>query len=168
MVRVEHVLESWKTIRRDTVAAVEDFPAGDFNFRATPEMDAFGDIAKHVLASSEGMTGMLLAGEDDFTAPDFRARVRAHVRNADPAPGELAGALRESLERRAAELAAQPPEFFARIITRFDGMKVTKLEMIQQLKEHELTHRSQLFTYLRLKGIVPSTTRRRLANQPAR
>ena len=33
--------------------------------------------------------------------------------------------------------------------------------MVQTMKEHELTHRAQLFMYLRLKGIVPSTTRRR-------
>jgi uncharacterized damage-inducible protein DinB len=44
-----------------------------------------------------------------------------------------------------------------------DGQQVTRLEMIQTAKEHELTHRAQLFLYLRLKGIVPVTTRRRLA-----
>jgi uncharacterized damage-inducible protein DinB len=37
--------------------------------------------------------------------------------------------------------------------------------MVQTIKEHELTHRQQLFTYLRLKGLVPATTRRRLAKQ---
>ena len=48
-------------------------------------------------------------------------------------------------------------------ITRFDGQRLTRLEMVQSIKEHELTHRAQLFMYLRLKGIVPATTRRRLA-----
>ncbi len=33
--------------------------------------------------------------------------------------------------------------------------------MLQFIKEHELTHRSQMFVYMRLKGIVPATTRRR-------
>jgi uncharacterized damage-inducible protein DinB len=65
-------------------------------------------------------------------------------------------------------LAAQPAEFFAQIITRFDGQKVTRLEMLQAIKEHELTHRSLMFLCLRLKGIVPSTTRRRLAKQAGR
>jgi uncharacterized damage-inducible protein DinB len=37
--------------------------------------------------------------------------------------------------------------------------------MLQFVKEHELTHRAQLFMYLRLKGIVPATTRRRMAMQ---
>ena len=56
-------------------------------------------------------------------------------------------------------------DFFSGMITRFDGQRVTRLEMLQFIKEHELTHRSQMFMYLRLKGIVPATTRRRQAKQ---
>jgi hypothetical protein len=56
-------------------------------------------------------------------------------------------------------------EFFDHIITRFDGQRITRLEMVQFAKEHELTHRAQMFMYLRLKNLVPATTRRRLAKQ---
>ena len=66
---------------------------------------------------------------------------------------------------RAGQLASQNAEFFAHVITRFDGQLVTRLEMVQFTKEHELTHRAQLFLYLRLKGMVPATTRRRMAKQ---
>jgi uncharacterized damage-inducible protein DinB len=72
------------------------------------------------------------------------------------------------MAQRTAQLAAQSPEFFAGMITRFDGQRVTRLEMVQFIKEHELTHRAQLFMYLRLKGIVPATTRRRMAKQAAK
>jgi uncharacterized damage-inducible protein DinB len=51
------------------------------------------------------------------------------------------------------------------VITRFDGQRVTRLETLQFTKEHELTHRSQMFLYLRMKNIVPATTRRRTAKQ---
>jgi uncharacterized damage-inducible protein DinB len=165
MIRTEHVLDSWRTIREDTVAAVEDFPAGEFEFRATPEMQSFGEIARHILQAGEGLTGMLLAGDEDFTAPDFRQRLMRHMGSLAPdaGPAALAKALRESLDRRLAELAAQPADFFAHTITRFDGQRLTRLEMVQFIKEHELTHRAQLFMCLRLKGIVPATTRRRLA-----
>jgi uncharacterized damage-inducible protein DinB len=84
---------------------------------------------------------------------------------ANASPAELAGALRETLDERIRELSAQSPEFFSRIVTRFDGQRLTRLEMVQAIKEHELTHRTQLFICLRLKGITPSTTRRRLARQ---
>lgn len=58
-----------------------------------------------------------------------------------------------------------PAQFWAAEITRFDGLRVTRAEMLQFIKEHEVAHRAQLFLYLRLKGIVPATTRRRLAKQ---
>jgi uncharacterized damage-inducible protein DinB len=167
MIRVEQVLDSWRTIRQDTAAAVEDFPAGELEYRPTPEVATFREIARHVLDASDGLTGLLLAGDEDLTSGNFRERMKPHMRAlpADASAGELANALRESGAQRTAELAAQPPEFFAKIITRFDGQQVTRLEMVQTIKEHELTHRSQLFMYLRLKGIVPATTRRRLAKQ---
>ena len=170
MVRLEHVLDSWRTIRQDTAAAVEDFPAGEMDFRATPEVDAFGQIARHILQASEGLTGLLLSGEENFATPDFRKQMMRYMGNlaVDATAAELAEALRQSLDKRLAELAAQTPEFFAHIITRFDGQRVTRLEMVQTIKEHELTHRAQLFLYLRLKGIVPATTRRRLAKQGAK
>jgi len=39
--------------------------------------------------------------------------------------------------------------------------------MVQFTKEHELTHRSHLFLYSRLKGIVPLTTCRLAKQQKA-
>jgi uncharacterized damage-inducible protein DinB len=76
--------------------------------------------------------------------------------------------VRDSIYRITSRLEARDPEYFAHVVTRFDGHRVTRLEMVQALKEHELTHRAQLFMYLRLKGIVPATTRRRLAKQAAK
>ena len=167
MVRVEHVLDSWKTIRQDTAAAVEEFPAGDLDYRPTPELMTFRAIAHHILDASHALTGLLLAGNENFAAPDFRECMKPHMKGLGAGAGapELAAALRDSIKERTAQLAAQPAEFFSHIITRMDGQKVTRLEMVQTIKEHELTHRQQLFLYLRLKGLVPATTRRRLAKQ---
>jgi uncharacterized damage-inducible protein DinB len=169
MVRVEHVLESWKAIRADTTAAVEEFPAPEFDFRPAPDAMSFREMAQHILDAGDGLTGLLLSGDDDF-ATDFRIKLKAHMREiaSDASPAELAAALRESVERRTTELGARQAEFFAHLITRMDGQKVTRLEMLQFVKEHELTHRAQLFLCLRLKGIVPPPTRRRQAKQAAR
>ena len=117
MVRLEHVLDSWRTIRQDTAAAVEDFPAGELDFRATPEVATFGEIARHILEASQGLTGLLLAGEENFATPDFRERLKPYMANlpADATAADLAAALRQSLDQRLAELAAKPADFFARI-----------------------------------------------------
>ncbi len=169
MVRLEHVLDSWKTVRQDTISAVEEFPPGEMDFRPAPDVMTFGEVARHILQAGEGLTGLLLSGDDNLATPDFRERLMQKIRTeAGPDAASLARGLRESMERRAAELAAQPPEFYSHIITRFDGQKVTRLEMLQMVKEHELTHRAQLFLSLRMKGIVPATTRRRLAKPAAK
>lgn len=167
MVRVAHAIDSWKAIRHDAATAVEDFPETDLDFRPCPNAMTFREAARHILDAGDVLTGLLLAGEDNFAAPEIRARMAAHTRSlpADAGRAALAAALRESVEQRAAALAAQPAEFFDDMITRFDGQEVTRLEMLQTVKEHELTHRAHLFLCLRMKGIVPATTRRRLAKQ---
>ncbi len=167
MVRVETVLDSWKTVRQDTAQVVEEFPSGELDFRPVPELATFREIARHILDAGDALTGLLLDGVENFAVPEFRDMLKKYTwalpENADA--GALADALRCSIEKRHAELARQTPEFFSRIITRFDGQQVTRLEMIQFVKEHELTHRAQLFVYLRLKGGVPVTTRRRQAKK---
>jgi uncharacterized damage-inducible protein DinB len=167
MIRVEHVIDSWKAVRQDTAAAVEDFPEAEFDFRPAPDVMTFREAARHVLDASDGLTGLLLAGEDNFATPGFRDRMKYHMRAlpADAGGGALASALRESVEQRATAFAAQPAEFFAQMVTRFDGQRVTRLEMLDMIKEHEMTHRAHMFLCLRMKGIVPATTRRRLAQQ---
>jgi len=168
MVRPEHVLETWKAIREDTIAAVREFPQSEFDYRPTPDVMTFGDAARHILDAGDGLTGLMLSGEDNFATPDFREKLKAHMRPVAPGPEGLAAGLAESIAQRTSQLAGQPPEFFAHMMTRFDGLKVTRLEMLQTVKEHELTHRAQLFFCLRMRGIVPATTRRRLARQAAK
>ena len=167
MVRKETVLESWKSVRQDTAQAVEDFPAAELDFKATPDLMTFGELGRHILDAGHALTGIMLDGVDNLATPQFREMIGKYKpqlpEQLDAAT--LASELRKSLETRAAELAAKGEDFYSGLITRFDGQRVTRLEMLQFIKEHELTHRSQMFLYLRLKGIVPATTRRRQAAQ---
>lgn len=169
MVRLDSVLTSWKTIREDTAQAVEDFSAHDLSYKPTADLMSFGEIARHILEASHALTGLMLEGFDDLTAPEFREMRGKQVAQLPKTEGTgaLARELRSQMDRRAGELAARPAEFYAGEITRFDGERVTRLEMLQALKEHELTHRAQLFLYLRLNGMVPPTTRRRMAKANA-
>lgn len=167
MVRIETVLDGWNTVREDTVQAVLDLPGGDLSFRPAPELMSFGEIARHILDAGHGLTGMLLEGVEDFMAGNFRERVRqlAPPLPAGAAAGEVVEQLHRSMDQRIAQLRGQHAGFFGGMVTRWDGARLTRLEMLQFLKEHELTHRSQLFLYLRLRGVVPPTTRRRMAKQ---
>lgn len=167
MIRKETVLDSWKTVRQDTAQAVEDFPAAELDFKPVADVMSFREIARHILDAGHALTGLMLDGVEDMATPQFRESLSKYIAElpATPDAATLAQALRDNVEQRSAQLAAQPAAFFDQIITRFDGQRITRLEMIQFTKEHELTHRAQLFMYLRLKNIVPATTRRRLAKQ---
>jgi uncharacterized damage-inducible protein DinB len=165
MVRVQFVLDSWKTVRKDVVGAVREFPVDSLDEKPVEGVDSFRVIANHILNAGHAFPGILMAGVDNLQTPDFREKMKPHMYGLpDTATAEeLAAALEKSIEDRTAALASQPEDFFTSEITRFDGMRLTRLEMIQFVKEHELTHRSQLFMLMRLKKMVPPTTRRRLA-----
>ncbi|MBI3682509.1 MAG: DinB family protein [Acidobacteria bacterium] len=167
MVRLEAVLDSWKSVRDDSAQAVEDFPAAELDFRPTADLMTFREIALHILHAGHALTGILLDGVDNMATPDFREKLKKYYYPLaeNPSAAELAAAMRQAVEARIPQLASRSADFYAQILTRFDGQRVTRLEMLQMVKEHELTHRSQMFMCLRLKGVVPSTTRRRLAKQ---
>jgi len=169
MVRLDTVLDSWKIVREDTIQSVEDFAAHNLDYKPGADLMSFGEIARHILQAGYGLTGLLLDGVDNLAAPQFREMLGKYIAElpATQDASSLSSALRSAMERRSAELAAKPQEFYAGEIIRMDGQRVTRLEMIQFIKEHELTHRQQLFTYLRLNGVVPPTTRRRLAKAKA-
>jgi len=167
MVRVETVLETWRQVRADAAAAVREFPAADRDFRATPELMTFGEIARHILDAGHGLTGILLAGETDFQDAGFRGKLAGYYSGLTDAAGpeELAGAMERLAAERIEELRGQSTEWWAAVVRKWDGQELTRLEYIQFVKEHELTHRSQLFLYMRLKGLTPPTTRRRMAKK---
>ena len=169
MVRPEKFIEAWRTVRQDTIGAVEDFPPGDLDYKPLDDVAGFGEIARHILDASHAITGMMLDGVDNLQGPQFRGLIDKYKPSLPEKLDAVAlcGELRKSIDEQSAALAAQTPEFWSGTVTRFDGQQLTRLELLQFVKEHELTHRQQLFMYLRLKGIVPATTRRRLAKQKA-
>ena len=165
MVRNQYVLDTWKTVRKDVAGAVREFPAEAFDEKPIEGVDSFGVIARHILNAGHAFPGLLMTGIENLQTPDFRDKMKPHMHTLPEGatPEQLAAALEESVETRCAELCKQPDEFFSHEITRFDGTRLTRLEMLQFVKEHELTHRSQLFMLMRLKGMVPPTTKRRMA-----
>jgi uncharacterized damage-inducible protein DinB len=169
MVRLDSILNSWKTVREDTAQSVEDFPPEKLDYKACDGLMSFGATARHILEAGHGLTGLMLNGEDDLSTPQFRENIGKLVSELPKTEdaGALARELRHDMQQLSSELSAKPAEFYAGEITRMDGQRVTRLEMLQLIKEHELTHRQQLFMYLRLNGVVPPTTRRRVAKAKA-
>ncbi len=170
MLRLETFIEQWKIARADSAQAVEDMPAGKLDYAPQDDLMSFRNIAVHIIQTGLALTGVVLDGETDLTTPDFMEKLKKYAMDLpDDAPAStIAAALRESLDELSGKLASRTPEFYTGILTKWDGTELTRMEMMQFVKEHELTHRSQLFLYLRMNGVTPVTTRRRQAQQKAR
>jgi uncharacterized damage-inducible protein DinB len=154
-------------VREDSALAVEEMPAGKLDFKPQDDMMSFREIALHTIHTGRALTGLMLDNEIDLTTPDFRKKLEKYTK---PLPEEagaeaIAAELRSSVVEHCQALAGKSPEYFAEIVTKWDGVKLTRLEMMQFIKEHELTHRMQLFMYLRMNGIVPPTTKRKMAKK---
>lgn len=164
---MDNFLTAWRTVRNDAAQAVEDMPPEKLDFKPQDDMMSFREIAEHILYAGRGLTGVMLSGESDLSTPEFRAKLKTHYEELpkDAVPERIAARMRQAVEEDSANLESKDGQFLSEIITRFDGMKVTRMEMLQFIKEHELTHRAQLFMYLRMNGVVPPTTRRRMAQK---
>ena len=139
MVRLETILNSWKTVREDTALAVEEFPEKEADFKPVPDLDSFRTIARHILDSSHGLTGVLLDGVDNLATPQFREMLKPHFSqlSSDADLSAVASELRSALDVRLSQLAGKGEDFYSSEITRFDGQRVTRLEMLQfSSKEH--------------------------------
>jgi hypothetical protein len=55
------------------------------------------------------------------------------------------------------------PAFWEREVTHFSGARVTMMEMLLLIRQHEAEHRAQAAVLSRMRGIVPATTRKRQA-----
>lgn len=90
---------------------MEDFSAQDLEYKPSPDLMTFGAIARHVLEAGYGVTGMLLEGVVDMTTPQFRETIGKYVAELPKTEGAgaLAHELRHAMEKRLAQLAAQPP-----------------------------------------------------------
>ena len=71
MVRVQFVLDSWKTIRKDVVGAVREFPAEAFDEKLCEGVDSFGVIARHILNAGNAFPGILMTGIESLQTPDL-------------------------------------------------------------------------------------------------
>jgi len=161
MVRPDYCLDHWRAVREDAALAVEQMPAAQLDYRPQDDLMSFREVAAHILDTGCGLAGLLLDGETDFTAPDFRRNLERYRRPLPETPAGIAAELRAAVAADCAALSGQTPEFFAGMVTKWDGARLTRLEMLQFVIEHEVAHRMQLFVYLRMNGVVPPTTKRR-------
>ena len=135
------LLEQWTDIGEKIIKMAEEFPADKYDFRPTPEVRTFADVARHVAFWN-------LYVQKTARGEKIDARQNELPKAEYPTKDKMVDALKRTFADATAELkkeAASPAAKRARLWVTFT--------------EHSGEHYGQLVVYYRLNKIVPPASR---------
>jgi len=157
---------SFRTVRKNTIAVAQDIPEDKYSFRAAPETRSVGELLSHI-AVAHSFQQQINAKErrvnlDGFDFPGLMQRLRAEE-TIPRTKDQTLEMLRLSGEEWAGWLEGLDDAFLAERVTMPTGAPPpgfrTRFDMLLSVKEHEMHHRAQLMLIERMIGIVPHLTR---------
>ena len=161
----KHLADSFRTVRKNTLAIAEEIPEDKYGFKAAPEVMSVGEILAHLAVSP--MWQIEVHGNKieslDFAffgariqqakATEQSLRSKAEIIRALTENGATFAAFLEGLDEATLQSTVSfPPQA---------GGPKSRFEMLLGPKEHEMHHRGQLMLVQRLLGQVPHLTRAR-------
>jgi uncharacterized damage-inducible protein DinB len=171
----KNLAESYRTVRKNTLAIAEEIPAEQYAFKAASDTMSVGELLAH-LAASYAWQIDLHSRHVDFA--DFAFFVEARQQGAADERVLVGGgkeaivrALRERGERFASFLESLDEQTLAEMVgfpPPAQPAAKSRFEMLLGVKEHEMHHRGQLMLIQRMLGMVPPLTRARQQMQAAR
>lgn len=161
----KELADSFRTVRKNTLAIAEDIPEDKYGFRPTPESRSVAELLRHIAVYSIGHADMyavkkmtsfvgfdwgayLQQAQADERRLETKAQILDALRSGGDAWASYVGSLSEAEQER-------------RITFSEDGVPParSRFETILSVKEHEMHHRGQLMVLERMLGIVPHLTR---------
>jgi uncharacterized damage-inducible protein DinB len=162
----KELAESFRTVRKNTLAIAQDIPEDKYDFRPMPETRSVGELLVHI-ALSNGFQKKIHAEErrttlEGFDFPALMQRLSAEEK-APRTKAQLIELLTTDGEAWAKWLEGLDDSFLGEVIVMPPGgapPSRTRFDMLLSVKEHEMHHRGQLMLIERILGIVPHLTRR--------
>lgn len=136
------------------IAAAEKMPEEDYSFKPSPDVRSFGQLVGHV-ADSQYYFCSTAAGE---TNP-AKGIEKSTTKKAD-----LIAALKDAVAYCDKVYSAMTDAQGAQM-TKLMGFNVARLTVLSANTAHAYEHYGNMVTYMRLKGIVPPTTERQMAQE---
>jgi len=157
---LEELLHTWKEVRAGLIVEIEQIPAEQFGFQATPESRSVAGIIRHIVEVPKFSTAELCRPDTDFTRVPFRELVArdAEVSYSSGDKEELIESLRSSMGSTEAALRAFGEDALKEKIPGPFGKPVSKLHYLHLNMSHEMYHRGQIGIYERLLKIEPAST----------
>jgi uncharacterized damage-inducible protein DinB len=162
----KQLIESIRTVRKNTIIIAEDIPEKDFGYRPTPESRSVAETLVHiaVLPRIDRVLHeeMHLSSLKDFDFGQFITK--SEIEEKRPrSKDDIVELLRTEGEAWYQWLASLPETLLVEHVTMPGGASKSRFELLVATKEHEMHHRAQLTVLERMIGVVPHLTRQRRA-----
>jgi len=162
----QQLADSFRTVRKNTLAIAEDIPEDKYSFRATPDVMSVGEMLAHLAVAP--MWQIDVHGRKvthlDFAVFTARLQQMQAEQAALASKAQIVAALKANGEKMAAFLEGLDEATLQSVVTfppPVQPAAKTRFEMVLGIKEHEMHHRGQLMLMQRLLGQVPHLTRAR-------
>jgi uncharacterized damage-inducible protein DinB len=167
---LKELVDSMRTVRKNTILIAEDIPESQYGYRATPDSRSVAETLVHI--AMLGRSAHFLHEEDrrpSLEGFDFGTLIsRSEAEEKRPrSKSEVIELLRTEAERTAAWLEELSESQLTEQVRQRGGATQSRFEMLLGTKEHEMHHRGQLTVLERMLGIVPHLTRNRQAARAA-
>ena len=138
----------WQQLSGYVLKSAEDMPDSLYSFKPTPEVRSFGQLIGHV-AGAQYMFCAAALGEPNKAEDD--------IEKSKTTKAELVAAMRAS-SQYCNRAYAQSDESAAKRIKLF-GQDQTRMWALALNAAHDGEHYGNIVTYLRIKGMVPPSSR---------
>ena len=146
---VSTVKQFWTDITGFVTQAAEDMPEADYAYRPTPEVRSFGQLIGHI-AGAQNLICANALGEPARSEDEIEKNV---TKKAD-----LIAALKASTEYCARAYAQT--DAATQQLTQVFGRERTRFHALTLNTTHNAEHYGNIVTYMRIKGMVPPSSRR--------
>jgi uncharacterized damage-inducible protein DinB len=160
----KELAESFRTVRKNTLAIAEDIPEDKYSFRPMPDSRSVAELLAHIAVSNgfqKEIQQKRLTTLAGFDFPALMKRLSAEERT-PRTKAQLIELLTTEGEAWAKWMEGLDENFLGEVLTMPPGRSPasrTRFDMILSVKEHEMHHRGQLMMIERMLGIVPHLTR---------
>ena len=162
----KQLADSFRTVRKNTLAIAEEIPEDKYSYRPTPDVMSVRELLAHLAIAPMWQIdvhthkvphldfAMFIEGQQKAQTAQDALGTKADVIRALTENGEKMAAFLEGLdEATMSSVVTFPPQV--------QPSQKARFEMVLGIKEHEMHHRGQLMLIQRLLGQVPHLTRRR-------
>ncbi len=146
----EALTRNFARIAGNVVAAAEEMPEESFAFKPTPEVRSFGEIVAHVADAHRRLCALVATGTT-AADPGWEASTKTKA--------DLVAVLKLSTTECEKAFAGLDDAALLRPVP-FGSREVPAAAVLSFLTAHTNEHYGNLVTYLRIRGLVPPSSRK--------